>query len=73
MSLLSALSFFADHVAQNETVLSTLDQLNIPTALAESMITVGNKIDLVRVLYVHYYSGRLIVLPFQFGHLLMGL
>lgn len=36
-----------DHVAQNETVLSTLANLNISKEMFETMITVGNKIDLV--------------------------
>jgi hypothetical protein len=40
---------FSDHVAQNETVNETLESLRIPTILMETMITVGNKIDLVRL------------------------
>lgn len=36
-----------DHVAQNETVRQTLANLSISKNLLESMITVGNKIDLI--------------------------
>lgn len=40
---------FSDHVAQNETVNETLESLRIPPILMETMITVGNKIDLVKL------------------------
>jgi 50S ribosomal subunit-associated GTPase HflX len=35
-------------VAQNETVMDTLESLNVSQQLSNSMIVVGNKIDLVR-------------------------
>jgi len=40
-------NIFQDHAAQNQTVLDTLRNLNISQHLSETMITVGNKIDLV--------------------------
>ena len=37
----------ADHLAQNDHVLKTLENLQVPEKLISSMITVGNKIDLL--------------------------
>ena len=39
--------FFSDHVAQNSNVHKTLSKLQISPKLRNSMITVGNKIDLI--------------------------
>lgn len=49
MMLVCYSSSHPDHVSQNETVLETLEQLNMPENLLESMIVVGNKIDLVSI------------------------
>ena len=37
----------ADHLAQNDHVLKTLENLQVPKKLITNMVTVGNKIDLL--------------------------
>ena len=37
-----------DHVAQDDNVMETLARIDVPQALLDNMIVVGNKIDLVR-------------------------
>ena len=48
---------FSDHVAQSDTVLFTLANLEIPQHMLSSMITVGNKIDLVIIL-CHIFASK---------------